>query len=205
MPKFTVIMQCFLGDYHGAASNRKEKLIRAVDSVLAQTFTDWEMIIVADGCDETFNIIEKNYSKESRIDCFLIPKQPIWTGTCRNIALKNATGEWAVYLDADDFFGPNHLEIINKNTEGLSWMWFNDKVLNDKAEHIERRCSIDQKFQHGTSNIAHKLSLGAMWTSGGYGYDDWGLVQHLKKISLEYKKVETSEYIVCHIPKMLDL
>jgi len=113
-------MQCFLGDYPGAASNRDEKLVRAVDSVLAQTFTDWNMIIVADGCEKTFDIIEKNYSKEKRIDCFLIPKQPIWTGTARNIALKNASGEWIIYLDADDLFGPNHLEIINRRRRAES-------------------------------------------------------------------------------------
>jgi len=205
MPKFTVIMQCFLGDYAGAASNREEKLVRAIDSVIAQSFTDWNMIVVADGCEKTFDIIEKNYSNEKRIDCFLIPKQPMWTGTARNIALKNADGEWIVYLDADDYFGQNHLEIIDKQTEGNKWVWFNDKVKTKEGSEVERRCSISQKFQHGTSNIAHQLSLKAMWTSGGYGYDDWGLVQHLLRISKEFKKIETPEYVVCHIPKMIDL
>jgi glycosyltransferase involved in cell wall biosynthesis len=205
MSKFTIIMQCFLGEYPGAASNREEKLIRAVDSVLAQTFTDWELFIVADGCDKTYELIEKHYPMEKRIDCILVQKQPLWSGSCRNFALKYAKGDWITYLDADDYYGPNHLEVINKNLSSYDFVWFNDKVKAKDGSEFERRCSINQKFQHGTSNIAHKAALKAMWSSAGYGYDDWGLVQHLLKLTKNYIKIETPEYVVCHIPNTIDL
>lgn len=197
-------MQCFLGEYKGAAKNREQKLLRAIDSVLVQSFTDWELIVVADGCEKTFELIEKNYSGNNKIDCFLIQKQTIWSGSARNFGLKKASGEWIVYLDADDILGPNHLSIIKDEVANYDWIWFNDLVKGEK-KNIERTALINQKFQHGTSNIAHKKSLGALWTAVGYGYDDWGLVQHLLKLSKNYSKIKTPEYVVCHIPKKLDV
>ena len=44
--KFSVIMASTLAEYGGAASRRDEKIVRAIDSVIAQTFTDWELIVV---------------------------------------------------------------------------------------------------------------------------------------------------------------
>lgn len=204
MPKFSIIMQCFLGEYKGAASNREEKLIRAIDSVIGQSMKDWEMIVVADGCEKTFDIIEGKYAKEKRIDCFLIKKQAIWSGGARNFGLKKANGDLVVYLDADDCFGSDHLKIISEEAKDFDWVWFNDLVKTKESEK-ERQTFINQKFQHGTSNICHKRSLNAMWTSTGYGYDDWGLVQHLLKLSKNYIKIKTPQYVVCHIPKLLDL
>lgn len=56
-PMFSIVMPSYLGDYNSSAgpsaTNRVEKFIRAVDSVLAQTFGSWELLIVADGCEKT--------------------------------------------------------------------------------------------------------------------------------------------------------
>lgn len=207
-PKFSLIMQCYLGDYPTAASNREEKLIRAIDSALAQTFKDWELIIVADGCEKTFDIVQEKYSANENIDCRLITKQTTWGGAARNYGLKIAKGELVCYLDSDDVFGPNHLQIINDNIGSYDWAYFNDFVYNkinttgapaNLEKNIERDCVIQVKNQFGTSNIVHKLSLGAMWSGIGYAQDDWALVEHLKKLSSNYGKIKTPEYIVCHI------
>ena len=57
--KFSVIMASTLAEYGGAASRRDEKIVRAIDSVIAQTFTDWELIVVADGCMKTMAIVAR--------------------------------------------------------------------------------------------------------------------------------------------------
>jgi hypothetical protein len=62
---------------------------------------------------------------------------------------------------------------------------------------------IKQKFQSGTSNICHKRILNVRWQGGQYGYDDYSAVQSLLKYP-DYQRIETPEYIVCHIPKKLD-
>lgn len=201
MPKFSIIMQCFLGDYKNAASKREEKLIRAVNSVLGQTFKDWELIIIADGCEKTFDLIEENYSKNSDIECYLIEKQVMWSGTPRNFGISKAKGDYILYLDADDIIGPKHLEIISNHIAGYDWVWFNDLVrFQDSIK--ERKCLITQRYQYGTSNLCHKRSINAKWTSTGYGHDDWGLGQHLLNISKNFSKITTPEYIVCHIPAL---
>lgn len=197
-------MQCYLGQYQGAASNREEKLVRAIDSVIGQGFDDWELIVVADGCERTYEIIASKYAKEKRIDCFLVKKQPMWSGSCRNFGISKATGEYVVYLDADDFFGTTHLSTINRELDSFDWVWFNDMVpVNDSF--LERNALITQRYQYGTANICHKRSLGAKWTSSGYGMDDYGLGQHLLSLSKNYEKIATPEYIVCHIPGKIDV
>lgn len=202
MPKFSIIMQSFLGDYKGAASNREEKLKRAILSVLAQSFSDWELIVVADGCDKSFDIVA-NYS-DSRIDCFLLAKQTMWSGACRNFGISKATGEYIVYLDADDYFGVDHLKKISTGMGENDWVWFDDHV-KTKSSTIERTALINQKYQHGTANVCHKRSINANWSITGYGQDDWGLTQSLMRASKNYTKIGTPEYIVCHIPNKIDL
>jgi glycosyltransferase involved in cell wall biosynthesis len=201
VPKFSIIMQSYLGHYEGAATNREEKLKRAVNSVIKQTFQDWELIVIADGCEKTFDIIEQNFIDDKRIECTQIRKQTMWSGAPRNYGISIATGEYIIYLDSDDVWGEDHLQIVSDNISSYNWAYYNDLV-KTKDGHIERECLINIKFQHGTSNIVHKKALGAKWTAYGYGSDDWGLVQHLLQLSSNYGKIKTPQYYVMHIDKM---
>lgn len=201
--RFSVVMQCFLGPYKGAASNREEKLIRAVDSILNQSFQDFEVIVVADGCNKTYDLIFSKYEHDNRVECILIGKQPLWSGRARNYGIDHAKGGYVVYLDADDKWGVDHLKKIDEQLEDHNWVYFNDIVLNKRGEKIERECFIDQRFHNGTSNICHKRSLAVRWNGSSYGLDDWSIVKSLNN----YKgvKINTPEYFVCHIPLKLDV
>jgi glycosyltransferase involved in cell wall biosynthesis len=71
--KISVIMPCFLGEYEGCASNREQKLIRAIHSFNTQTHEDRELVIVSDGCEDTIRVanqfnIDKNISKMAESD-----------------------------------------------------------------------------------------------------------------------------------------
>lgn len=87
---------------------------RAVSSVLAQTFTDFEIIIV-DDCsrDNTVEIVEALAREDGRIKLFV---QDVNGGpsAARNRGFKEARGEWIALLDADDAFMPNRLEAMLK-------------------------------------------------------------------------------------------
>lgn len=202
--RFSIIIPSYLGSYQHAASNRDEKLIRAVDSCLNQTFTNFEIIVVADGCEKTFNIIEEKYIDKENVDCLLIRKQQLWSGIPRNYGINKAKGEYIVYLDADDYLGENHLKIIHESLESNDWVWFNDYLKKRDGTHYERNILINDRFQNGTSNICHKRNLVVNWNGKGYGFDDWGVVQQLHRYS-KNKKIKTPEYFVCHTQQGLDV
>lgn len=191
-----------MGDYSGAASNRDQKIIRAIESVVCQSFEDWELIVVADGCDKTFDIVCEKYSGNKKIECLLIKKQPIWGGHCRNLGIEKAKGDYISYLDIDDYYGKEHLKKINDQLAGEDWLYFNDRVLNRDGLEIERNTLVNQRFQCGTSNIIHKKSLVIKWGGGQYGHDDWSLIQQLNKFP--GKKIDTPDYIVCHSAHRFD-
>ena len=202
--KFSCIIQSFLGDYKGAATNRPTKLIRSVESIIKQTYQDFEIIVIADGCEETFDIIMKAYENNDKVECYLIKKQPLWSGYARNFGITKAKGDYIVYLDNDDMYGENHLEKISSQLNGEEWVWFNDIVLNKRNDKIERKCLIKQKFQCGTSNICHKRETIVNWNGNAYGLDDWSVVQSLQKYT-NSKQINTPEYYVMHLPLKLDL
>jgi len=101
------------------AYNEEKYISKAIESILNQTLTDFELIIVNDGStDNTLNII--NSFKDNRIR--LINQENIGLGASRNKAMKIASGEYVTFLDADDWFSLNALketynEASLKNTD----------------------------------------------------------------------------------------
>lgn len=90
---------------------RADKLTRAVESVLAQTHTDWEMIIVNDSPDDTnYASFEKSIT-DSRI-IYLKNAQNEGVNFSRNRALDvvSKDSDWIIFLDDDDYFAPEALK-----------------------------------------------------------------------------------------------
>jgi glycosyltransferase involved in cell wall biosynthesis len=189
-----------MGNYKGAAKDRERKLLRAVDSVLNQTFHNWELLIVADGCQRTKELVFDNY-RDRRIKLLLIEKQPLWSGIPRNVGKFKATGENICYLDTDDYFGANHLKIIDDNLPPeLAWVWFNDFRWNAASKQWrENFCHIDKAGKHGTANICFRRSLNVGWEVKGNYLHDYYFVRELRQV-MPYEKIPTPEYYVCHIP-----
>jgi len=89
---------------------------QAIESVQAQTLTDWEMIIVDDASpDETTQVVQR-YLDDPRIQ-LLQNEQNMGAGYTRNRALDAAQGEWIAVLDADDWYAPQRLEKLVRFAE----------------------------------------------------------------------------------------
>jgi glycosyltransferase involved in cell wall biosynthesis len=102
-PLFSIIIPTY---------NRAKLLPNAIESVLAQSYDHWELIIVDDGStDETSEVVDK-YLHDERIR--YLWQENRGRSSARNIGTQNATGAYLCYLDDDDFFLPNHLETINR-------------------------------------------------------------------------------------------
>lgn len=92
--------------------NRKDVLAKAVESVLNQTYKDIEVIVVSDGStDDTEAYLKHKSETDSRLRYFIKAKSE-GAPAARNLAIKNATGEFITGLDDDDEFLPNRLELL---------------------------------------------------------------------------------------------
>jgi teichuronic acid biosynthesis glycosyltransferase TuaG len=97
------------------AYNAEAYVAETIESVMAQTFPNWEMVIVDDGStDSTVEIIEKYRARDGRIRLFRLPrKEKSEAGgpaRARTHALQQARGRYIAFLDSDDLWLPNKLE-----------------------------------------------------------------------------------------------
>lgn len=91
-----------------------EKFIDAcIDSVRAQTFTDWEMLVVDDGStDGTFDLVQEHAAQDSRIRLLTHPgHQNQGVSKSRQLGVSQCCGKYVSMLDADDLFEPAKLEL----------------------------------------------------------------------------------------------
>lgn len=99
-PLVTVVLPTF---------NNREDIGAAIDSLLAQTFEDWELIVVDDGStDGTGSYVAEKYD-DPRIALYTMAVNA-GAGACRNLALTKARGTLVAVLDADDEYLPTKLE-----------------------------------------------------------------------------------------------
>ena len=93
------------------AYNSADFIAEAIQSVLNQTYFNWELLIIDDASiDSTVQIIKKYVSTDSRIQLFQ-NKTNSGTGISRNIGIKAAQGSFISFLDSDDLWLPEKLEI----------------------------------------------------------------------------------------------
>lgn len=92
------------------AFNAAATISESVDSVLKQTYTDWELIIVDDcSCDSTVEIARRYREKEPRI-VILNNSKNLGVSESRNLGAERAKGGWIAFLDSDDMWTPDKLE-----------------------------------------------------------------------------------------------
>ncbi len=93
--------------------NRSRLILRAVSSVLFQTFENWELIIVDDGStDATFQLLNKLILTDERVKYVKHSNRKLPLSL--NAGLKIASGEYISFLGSDDEYEPDHLELRMK-------------------------------------------------------------------------------------------
>ncbi len=98
MPQVTVILPSW---------NRADWLKKSIDSVLEQTFRDFELIVVDDASTDSTQEILTIYSGKFRSITFA---KNLGVSAARNAAVKNCDSEWIAFLDSDDFWHPHKLQ-----------------------------------------------------------------------------------------------
>lgn len=154
--------------------NRAHLIGETLDSILIQTYSHWECLIIDDGSTDTTIGVVSNYAiKDKRIKLFKRPHtKPKGANVCRNIGLMKAQGEYIVFFDSDDLMTKDHLEVkvraiqkFNCDYVITKTQYFNysNKVINryyqfDKYP-ITPTNYISQKINWLTLDVCIKISL----------------------------------------------
>lgn len=94
--------------------NAEKYLCRCVDSILAQTFQNFELLLIDDGSyDSSARICDDYVSKDSRIKVY--HKKNGGVSSARNLGIANAQGEWICFVDSDDWLDKDFLEGFDCN------------------------------------------------------------------------------------------
>lgn len=102
--------------------NSEKTLNRCVDSILNQTFHDWELLLIDDGStDESYKICDQYAVIDSRIKAF--HKENGGVSSARNLGLDHAKGEWITFCDSDDFVYTNWLKnYVDNISDGIDFI-----------------------------------------------------------------------------------
>lgn len=91
--------------------NKGAYIAETIESVLAQTMSDWEMIIVENGSTDKGPTVAKDYAAKDRRIRFVVASADVrGPGAARNLGLKHALGDWILFLDGDDLIESGHIE-----------------------------------------------------------------------------------------------
>ncbi len=110
--------------------NSEKYISETVESVLKQTYTNWEILIVDDGSTDNTNLLIQSYiSKEPRIKHISLGYNSGKPARGRNVGISNSSGKYIAFLDSDDIWHPDKLEMQVKQMEsqkdiGLSYVLY---------------------------------------------------------------------------------
>jgi len=157
-PKISIIIPNF---------NRGDLLSETLNSVLKQDYTHWEAIVVDDGSTDNSLEIGRGFEKkDSRISFVIRKTMATGAPVCRNIGLKNSSGDYIIFLDSDDlmtdFCLSQRVSTINKYPDNDFWvfpMWvfFNSP---NQAKYL-------WNIESSKSDISRFLCLDAVWQTSG--------------------------------------
>jgi glycosyltransferase involved in cell wall biosynthesis len=152
-----------------------EKYInRCYYSILAQTFENWEWVVVDDGSiDNTRNKIEG--FKDERIKYFYLnPNQG--RGRARNFALDKVSGDWCVILDMDDLMDPIRLQcVMEADLDGFDYLVSSTRLIDDSFNTTGIRSIFYNQnlriFTHATLCIKTKILKAIRYSDTRYAED----------------------------------
>lgn len=152
MPKFSIIIPVY---------NVAPYLCECLDSILAQTFTDWEAICVDDGATDGSGAILDEYAEcDSRFR--VIHQANAGVSAARNVGMDIVRGEWFLFLDGDDMFRPDALEHF---ADVLAQEVCDAILMRPYVEWIPRECVVPtsrfkvvQHMQNGYHLMTEEIS-----------------------------------------------
>lgn len=191
MPKVSVIIPCYnLGKY----------IDQAVESVLNQTYQDFEIIIVNDGSTDKFT--NTKLSNYQRPKTKVITTKNKGVSAARNLAIKNATGEFILPLDADDKIENTYLEkaiLIFEQNQNIKVVYCNTQQFGNTKNKINYpNFELNSFLLNNCIHVAGFFRKKDFLNTKGYdksmldGLEDWEFWISMLKTGGKVYKIEES-------------
>jgi glycosyltransferase involved in cell wall biosynthesis len=185
----SVIIPCY---------NQAHFLPEAVASVMAQTYSNWECIIVNDGSTDDTGIVAKELcAKDARIK--YIFKNNGGLSAARNTGIENATGKYILPLDADDLIMPTYLQVTFDAIESD----YNIRLIYTGTQLFGTETGVrNEPFDLSKFMLTNLIPCTALYYRAdwekvkGYneamklGYEDWDFWMMLFENAVQVKKIE---------------
>lgn len=146
-PKISIIVPVY---------NAQKTIARCIESILNQDYKDFELLLIDDGSkDDSGNICDGYAGQDERVR--VIHKENSGVSDTRNLALKEAVGEYLQFLDADDWITPNATRLLVESMENNNC----DMVIADFyrviGERLSHKGSIDEDGVLSRENFANLM------------------------------------------------
>ena len=146
-PKISIIVPVY---------NAQKTIARCIESILNQDYKDFELLLIDDGSkDDSGNICDGYAGQDERVR--VIHKENSGVSDTRNLALKEAVGEYLQFLDADDWITPNATRLLVESMESNNC----DMVIADFyrviGERLSHKGSIDEDGVLSRENFANLM------------------------------------------------
>ncbi len=187
-PKVTVLTPTY---------NRPSYLPQAIESVLGQRFQDWEMLVINDGGTDVRDVVEGFGDDRIR---YLAQPHNRGKAACLNLGARQARGAYLAYLDDDDVWYPNHLEVLagaldaHRDVGAAYSDLYRVLCIKDsdgRLHPLEKRVEVSRDYNRMFTfyfnhilhvSLMHRRSL--LERAGGYNEDvrvliDWNLTRKL--------------------------
>ena len=160
--KFSVILPLY---------NKAPYVAKAIDSILAQTFTDYELVIVDDGSkDDSYEVASKAIEGHCR-NCHLIRQENAGVSMARNNGVTASIGDYLCFLDADDWWDPGFLEEMSQliNTFPDAGIYGTNYTIVNETKRKTRvaQIGVEKGFEKGYINYCQvyaKTMYMPLWT-----------------------------------------
>lgn len=136
--------------------NAEKFLSKCIDSILNQSFIDWELLLIDDGStDGSWEIIQNYTAKDQRIKPF--QKVNGGAGSARNLGLEHSEGGWILFVDSDDTIDNNYIETLVNHSKNVDFVLCGMKLIKDGKvnyskiylfnNHKKKTLTVEELFQ----------------------------------------------------------
>lgn len=132
------------------AYNAERYISKTIDSVINQTYTNWEMLIVDDcSIDNTKYIIKEYSTKDHRIRIITMPEN-VGVANARNEAIKLSKGEYIAFLDSDDIWRVDKLEkqITFMANNKYDFTFTDYELINKNGNKLNKIITVPKKLNY---------------------------------------------------------